>query len=373
MAVTFGWPPSRLPSVHSGFGWTKPLLRIPDTPSAHHFPVTTIESPATQAPTPRNIPVVRRVSDRVFRGILIAGGLAAFIILSGIFGYLAKSATPVLKAFGFEFFTGSVWYSGDGLLASEGSVDPAQFGLLPMLWGSLLIAFVAVAIALPLAVGVALAVTYMIPKKLALPLTIFIDLVAAIPSIVFGLWGFYVLMPHGALWAQWLNTNLSWVPFFQVEFPAFEQSPFMAGLVLAIMITPIIAAVAREIFAAVPRDLITGAQALGASRWTLIRDVVLPFGRGGIIGGAMLGLGRALGETIAVFFVLQLFTEGTNWFHILESSGGSVASLIVSRFGEAQPLELSALFGAGLALFLITLLANAGATAIVAASTRKRK
>lgn len=334
--------------------------------------MSTLEAARTEAPNPREIPVVRRVSDRVFRGILVAGGLAAFIVLSGIFGYLAKSAAPVLKAFGASFFTGSIWYAGDGLLASEGSVDPAQFGLLPMLWGSLLIAIVAVGIALPLAVGVALAVTYLIPKKLAMPLTIFIDLVAAIPSIVFGLWGFYVLMPHGALWAQWLNTNLGWVPFFQVEFPAFEQSPFMAGMVLAIMITPIIAAVSREVFAQVPRDLITGAQALGASRWTLVRDVVLPFGRSGIIGGAMLGLGRALGETIAVFFVLQLFTEGVNWFHILESSGGSVASLIVSRFGEAQPLELSALFGAGLALFLITLLANAAASAIVSAATRKR-
>ena len=138
------------------------------------------------------------------------------------------------------------------------------------------------------------------------------------------------------------------------------------------MITPIIAAVSREIFSQVPRDLITGAEALGASRWTLIRNVILPFGKGGIVGGAMLGLGRALGETIAVFFVLQIFTDGVNWYRILESSGGSVASLIVSRFGEAQPLELSALFGAGLALFFITLLANAGATAIVTATTRKR-
>jgi phosphate transport system permease protein len=180
-------------------------------------------------------------------------------------------------------------------------------------------------------------------------------------------------MQHGALWAKWLNTNLGFIPFFQVEFEGFEQSPFMAGLVLAIMITPIIAAVSREIFASVPPELITGAQALGASRWTMIRNVVLPFSKSGITGGAMLGLGRALGETIAVFFVLQLFFDEVNWIRILESTGGSVASLIVSRFGEAQPLEISALFGAGLALFLITLVTNAVATAIVSSTNRAKK
>ncbi|MEY4323420.1 MAG: phosphate transport system permease protein [Actinomycetota bacterium] len=324
-------------------------------------------------PAPREIPVVRQSSDKVFRGILILGGLVAFVVLAGIFGYLAASAAPVLKEFGLQFFTGSSWYAGDGLLVSEGSIDPPTFGLLPMLWGSVLIAIVAVGISLPMAVGVALAITYLLPKKLSMLMTILVDLVAAIPSIVFGLWGFFVLMPHGSLWAAWLHEKLGFLPFFNVEFEAFDQSPLMAGIVLAIMITPIIAAVSREIFAQVPPELISGAEALGASRWTLIRNVVLPFGKGGIVGGAMLGLGRALGETIAVFFVLQLFTDGVNWYRILESSGGSIASLIVSRFGEALPLELSALFGAGLALFMITLFANAAATAIVNGTVRKRK
>jgi phosphate transport system permease protein len=322
---------------------------------------------------PRTIYVIRQNSDKVFRGILIAGGLAAFVLLSGIFGYLASSAAPVLRAFGLSFFTGSSWYAGDGLLVSEGSIDPPTFGLAPMLWGSLLIAIIAVVIAIPMAIGIALAATYFFPKKLAFAFTVFVDLVAAIPSIVFGLWGFFVLMQHGALWAKWLNKHLGFIPFFKVEFEGFEQSPFMAGLVLAIMITPIIAAVSREIFASVPQELISGAQALGASRWTMIRNVVLPFGKSGITGGAMLGLGRALGETIAVFFVLQLFFDEINWGRILESTGGSVASLIVSRFGEAQPLEISALFGAGLALFLITLVANAVATAIVASTGRTKK
>jgi phosphate transport system permease protein len=322
--------------------------------------------------SPREIPQVRQASDKVFRGILVAGGLIAFVVLSGIFGYLATSAAPVLKEFGLNFFTGSSWYAGDGLLVSEGSIDPPTFGLLPMLWGSLLIAIIAVSLSVPMAVGVALAIQYLLPKRISLFMTILVDLVAAIPSIVFGLWGFFVLMPHGSKWAEWLYQHLGFLPFFHVEFEAFDQSPFMAGIVLAIMITPIIAAVTREIFSQVPPELISGAEALGASRWTLIRNVILPFGKGGIVGGAMLGLGRALGETIAVFFVLQLFTDEVNWVRILESSGGSIASLIVSRFGEALPLELSALFGAGLALFVITLIANATATAIVNGSVKRK-
>lgn len=315
---------------------------------------------------------MRRRSDKVFRGILVAGGCFAFIVLSGIFGYLATTSAPVLKEFGLDFLFKSEWYVGDGLLPSQGSIDLPRFGIFSMLWGSLLIALIALSIAVPLAVTVALAITYLIPRRLVFVTTVFVDLIAAIPSVVFGLWGAYVLSQHAQLWAAWLNTNLGWVPFFQVDFPYFGQSPFIAGLVLAVMITPIIAAVAREIFASVPKDLINGAQALGASRWTIIRDIVLPFGRSGIVGGALLGLGRALGETVAVFFVLQIFVDKVNWFHLLESQGGSIASLIISRFGEASPLEVQALFGAGLALFLITLLANAAAAALVNATGKRR-
>ena len=329
---------------------------------------STLES----TPTPQIIQIKRTRGDRIFRGILIFGGLVAFLVLAGIFGYLAKSSAPVLQAFGYHFFTDSTWYSGDGLLPSEGSVDPPTFGLLPMLWGSVLIAIISVGLALPLGVGIALSIVYLLPKRTVFGFTLFVDLVAAIPSIVFGLWGFFVLMPHGTLWAKWLNQNFPQVPFFKVEFLAFEQSPFMAGIVLAIMITPIVAVVSRQIFSLVPPELINGAQALGGSRWTIIRNVVLPFSKSGIIGGAMLGLGRALGETIAVFFVLQLYFDGVNWYRILESSGGSVASLIISKFGEATNIEISALFAAGLALFVVTLLANAGAVALVNSSKGKK-
>jgi phosphate transport system permease protein len=323
-------------------------------------------------PKPMVIKILRNKGDRVFRGVLIFGGLVSFLVLAGIFGYLAKSAAPTLQAFGSHFFTDSSWYVGDGLLPSEGSIDAPTFGILPMLWGSVLISIISVGIALPLGVGIALSIVYLLPKRTTFGFTVFIDLIAAIPSIVFGLWGFFVLVPHGILWAGWLNEKLAFIPIFNVQFPAFEQSPFMAGLVLGIMITPIVAVVSRQMFALVPPDLINAAQALGGSRWTVIRDVVLPFSRGGIIGGAMLGLGRALGETVAVFFVLQLFYDEVNWYRILESSGGSIASLIIAKFGEASPLEISALFAAALALFVVTLLANAASSVLVNSNKGKK-
>ncbi|MEN9922817.1 MAG: phosphate transport system permease protein [Actinomycetota bacterium] len=322
---------------------------------------------------PREIVVTRRFSDKAFRSILILGGLFAFIALSGIFGYLFITSLPVLQYAGISFFTDSFWFMGDNLLPNQGSIDSPQLGIFAMLWGSILISSLALLIAVPISVGLALAITHFFPKFLSRSLTFVVDLVAAVPSIIFGLWGAYTLAPHAQLWAKWLNTNLSETfPIFAVDFQYFGQSPFMAGIVLAIMIIPIITSVAREIYGSVPRDLITGAQALGASRWTMIKNVVIPFGASGVVGGAMLGLGRALGETVAVFFVLNLVTGDVNWFNILESEGGSVASFIISRFGEASPLEVQALFGAGLALFVLTLVTNALATLIVNKARRRR-
>lgn len=332
--------------------------------------ITTQEPKVTE---PREIVVARRFSDKVFRSILILGGLFAFIALSGIFGYLFITSLPVLQYAGISFFTDSFWYMGDNLLPSQGSIDPPQLGIFAMLWGSILISSLALLIAVPISMGLALAITHFLPKFLSRSLTFVVDLVAAVPSIIFGLWGAYTLAPHAQLWAKWLNTNLGeTLPIFAVDFEYFGQSPFMAGIVLAIMIIPIITSVAREIYGSVPRDLITGAQALGASRWTMIKNVVIPFGASGVVGGAMLGLGRALGETVAVFFVLNLVTGDVNWFNILESEGGSVASFIISRFGEASPLEVQALFGAGLALFVLTLVTNALATLIVNKARRRR-
>ena len=170
-------------------------------------------------------------------------------------------------------------------------------------------------------------------------------------------------MPHAVGWSRTINAWFGWIPLFKVPLPIFERSPFIAGLLLAMMILPIITSVAREVYSQAPRDQIDAAYGLGASKWGAIRTVVLPFGRSGLVGGTMLGLGRALGETIAVYLVLNLVFKVN--FHILASVGGNVASLIASRFGEAGPYELKALMAAGLVLFMLTLVVNLIATSIV--------
>jgi phosphate transport system permease protein len=315
----------------------------------------------------------RRLSDRVFRAILVFGGTTAFFVLLAIFLYLVQRSFPVLREFGFGFVTNSVWYSGDGFSASSGSPDPANFGLFPMAYGTILVALVAMALAVPVSVLLAIGIAFYLPSAISRIFTFIVDLAASIPSVLFGLWGLFVLVPHARYWAELLNRYLDWIPIFNVGFPSFDQSPFVAGIVLALMITPIITSISREVFSQTPPDLIQGAYALGATRASMIRNIVMPFGRGGVVGGAMLGLGRAMGETVAVFFVLQLFYDQINWSRILESQGGSVASLIVARYGEATEFELAALFGAGLVLFVLTLVANFLATAIVDRSTSKNK
>jgi phosphate transport system permease protein len=330
-------------------------------------------SAVLEVPKQIEISTKRRLSDRIFRGVLIFGGLSSFFVLLAIFLYLVQRSLPVLKEFKLGFFTNSIWYSGDGNSASSGSLDPANFGLLPMLYGSLLVAVIAMCIAVPISVALALGINFYLPKRLASSFTFIVDLAASVPSVVFGIWGLFVLVPHARYWAALLNRYLDWIPLFNVSFPSFDQSPFVAGLVLALMITPIVTSISREIFSQTPLDLIQAAYALGATRAAMIRSVVLPFGKGGIVGGAMLGLGRALGETVAVFFVLQLMYDKINFFRVLESEGGSIASLIVARYGEATEFELAGLFGAGLALFLLTLAANFFASFIINRSSRGKK
>ena len=190
-----------------------------------------------------------------------------------------------------------------------------------------------------------------------------IDMMAAFPSILFGIWGFLVLMPSVEYWAKLLHKYLGFVPVFNMQVPVFTRSPFVAGVVLSIMIIPIITSVSREIFSQAPLDRIQAAYALGATRWAMIKAVVIPHGRSGVIGGAMLGLGRAMGETVAVFTVLNIVFK-INW-EILLGAGGNVASLIILKFGDASPYEIKALMAAGLVLFGLTLIVNALANLIV--------
>ena len=222
---------------------------------------------------------------------------------------------------------------------------------------------VALIVGVPLSILAALFLTFYAPERIKKFLVAIVDLMAAFPSILYGLWGYFVLMPMAIYWAKLLNRYLGWIPVFKVQEAFFERSPFIAGLVLAIMIVPIVTSVSREIFGQTPLDRVQAAYALGATRWSMIRAVVLPFGASGVVGGAMLGLGRALGETVAVYSVLNIVFKPN--FQILYGFGGNIASMIVQKWGEASLTESKALLAAGFTLFVLTLLVNLAANAVV--------
>lgn len=312
----------------------------------------------TTVPEPRTLEVTRGATDRVFRGVVAAGALFSLVVLALIAGFLIFRGFEIFRDFGLGFLTSSKWDAG-----SEADGIAPSFGVAAMLVGSLVTAVIALVVAVPFAIGVALFLEYYAPRVLRRLLTSLLDLVAAIPSVVYGIWGYFVLMPEVVGWAKALNKYLDWIPLFRVPAPIFENSPFVAGILLSLMILPITTSVAREVYGQAPRDLIDAAYGLGSTKWGAMRTVVLPFGRSGLVGGAMLGLGRAIGETVAVFLVLNLVFKVN--LQILASAGGNVASLIATRFGEAGPYELKALMAAGLVLFLVTLMVNAAATVIV--------
>jgi phosphate transport system permease protein len=317
-------------------------------------------SATTLAPSPREISTEPRLSDKVFRGIVTAGGLSSLVILGLIALFLAYRGYEVLRQEGIGFITKAEWAITTD---DAGNVLESHFGLSAMLVGTILCSFVAVVIALPVSVFSALFLNFYAPEWMKRILVTIIDMMAAFPSILFGIWGFLVLMPSVEYWGKLINKYLGWIPFFEVKPYFFTRSPFIAGVVLAIMIIPIITSISREIFAQAPLDRIQAAFALGATRWAMIKAVVIPHGRSGVIGGAMLGLGRAMGETVAVYTVLNIVFQ-INW-HVLLGAGGNVASLIILKFGEASPYEIKALMAAGLVLFLLTLIVNALANLIV--------
>lgn len=311
-------------------------------------------------PAPREISTEPRRSDKVFRGVVTSGGLSSLVILGLIALFLAYRGYEVLRQEGIGFITEPEW---SVTLDESANVVESQFGLSAMLVGTILCSLVAVIIAVPISVFSALYLNFYAPSWLKKVLVTIIDMMAAFPSILFGIWGFLVLMPSVEYWGKLINKYLGWIPAFQVEPYFFTRSPFVAGVVLAIMIIPIITSISREIFAQAPLDRIQAAFALGATRWAMIKAVVIPHGRSGVVGGAMLGLGRAMGETVAVYTVLNIVFQ-INWY-VLLGAGGNVASLIILKFGEAGPYEIKALMAAGLVLFLLTLMVNAIANLIV--------
>ncbi|MBC7464320.1 MAG: phosphate ABC transporter permease subunit PstC [Actinobacteria bacterium] len=319
-------------------------------------------------PAKRELTTVPRFSDRVFRGIVTGGGFSSLLILGLIFAFLAYQGFSVLRSQGIHFITGSAWEvvtdDSGNIIASD-----TKFGLAAMLIGTMLCAIIAVVIAVPISVLTSLYLTFYAPPFIKKIMIAVIDLMAAFPSILFGLWGFFILMPSVEYWAKLLHKYFGFIPFFKMEVPIYTRSPFVAGVVLAVMIIPIITSVSREIFSQTPLDRIQAAYALGATRWSMVKAVALPYARSGVVGGAMLGLGRAMGETVAVYTVLNVVYQ-VNW-HVLLGAGGNVASMILLKFGEAGPQEIKALMAAGLVLFLLTLLVNSLANLIVKSSGGK--
>ena len=310
-------------------------------------------STTTLIPSPRDITTEPRLSDKVFRGVVSAGGFSSLAILGLIAIFLAYRGFEVLKEEGLGFITNAEWTITQD---ESANVVESHFGLSAMLVGTILCALVAVIIAVPISVFSALYLNFYAPNWLKKILVAVIDMMAAFPSILFGIWGFLVLMPSVEYWGKLINKYLGWIPLFEVKPYFLSRSPFVAGVVLAIMIIPIITSIAREIFAQAPLDRIQAAFALGATRWAMIKAVVIPHGRSGVVGGAMLGLGRAMGETVAVYTVLNIVFQ-INW-HVLLGAGGNVASLIILKFGEANLYEIKGLMAAGLILFLLTLAVN---------------
>jgi phosphate transport system permease protein len=288
------------------------------------------------------------------------------VLMALVGGFLAFRGSQALHKAGWSFFTTAAWQP-----------DAGHFGIPGILLGTVLIGVVAIAFAIPLAVGTALYISEYAPAWLRRWLISLVDLMAAVPSVVYGLWGFFFLQEHVLGLSRWLSTYGAWFPPFRVPgidprdpllaLTFYKSSTFIVGMVVALMVTPIACSVMRESFARAPVGEREGALALGSTRWGMIRAVVLPYGRGGIIGGIMLGLGRALGETIAVFMVLSVVPDGVQPY-LLKSSGVSVSSLIALHYGDASAFATSALMAAGLALFGMTLIVNFIASAIIVRS-----
>jgi phosphate transport system permease protein len=294
-------------------------------------------------------------AGKVFAGLSTGAGAFILITLAAVALFLLVRAWPALTAEP-EVLSTISWIPEDGsLLRYVG----------PLIFGTLLAAVLALVLAVPVAIGIALFISHYAPRRLAAGLGYVVDLLAAIPSVIYGLWGGLWLAPRLLPLWQWLADNLGWIPFFAGPAATPPRVMMTVGVVLAVMILPIITAVSREVFLQTPRLHEEAALALGATRWEMIRMAVLPFGRSGVISASMLGLGRALGETMAVFMILS---PGFTYSLSLLQAGQhqTIAANIANQFQEANPLGVSALIATGLALFVITLAVNMTARWVVA-------
>jgi len=330
--------------------------------------MTLTSTPAPPGTAPGGPPVtaprrrgrVRRVTDRgasrVFRWTATGAGAVILLLLAAVAVFLVVQALPAMTTRSDELVERVAFLRGSSSLLDHVG---------PLVFGTVLAAVLALALAVPVAVGVALFISHYAPRRLAAGLGYVVDLLAAVPSVVYGLWGAIVLAPAvQPVWA-WLNAQLSWVPLFGGTVSPTGRVIATVGVVLAVMVLPIITAVSREVFLATPRLHEEAALALGATRWEMVRVTVLPFGRSGVVSAAMLGLGRALGETMAVLMILS---QGFDYSLLLLAAGQqqTIAANIAAQFPEASDLGMSVLIATGLALFVITLVVNMAARAVVA-------
>lgn len=300
-----------------------------------------------------------RPGDRIFRGLSEGSGILIIALIAAIGFFLVWRAVPALARNEVNFFTyGGNWVTTD--------TSKMQFGILDLLQVTVFVSLFALVLAMPVALGIAIFLTQYAPRRVSGPLGYMVDLLAAVPSIIYGVWGLYVLAPVIKPLAMWLNQNLGWFFLFATgnASVAGGGTIFTAGIVLAVMILPIITAVTREVFVQTPRGQIEAALALGATRWEVVRTTVLPFGLSGYISGAMLGLGRALGETIALLIILRGTQKAFGWS--LFDAGYTFASKIASAASEFNDqYKAGAYIAAGLVLFILTFVVNSLARAAV--------
>ncbi len=367
--------PRPVPHDESGpdlFTWSPPRVKASSNPVVWNHSVTLVDDPTRPGEPPADvaidIAVQRSAADRVYRGVSYAAGSTTLVIMALIGLFLVVRSVPAFRHMGWNFFTETRW-----LPTNVGG----RFGVAALLLGTGVIAVTALVFAVPLSIGCALFVTEYAPRRIRRALTSLIDLLAAVPSLIYGIWGASVLQGQVVHVSKFLADHLSWFPPFHVTsqnpnggttLTDFASSAFLASIVVALMILPICTAVMREVFSQAPPGEKEGALALGGTRWGVIRDVVLPFGRGGMIGGSMLGLGRALGETVAVALIIAPTDRVHDLLQILKTGGNSIAATIARSWSESQGVATSALMAAGLVLFAVTLVVNSLASSIVARS-----
>ena len=348
-------PAAQDPSVSPVVDHSPVTLHSPVPRVTRHAPAPSTDGQVDRAPRGVKLAKISKTGDRVFRALASTTGLVIVLIVLFVGIFLLALALPSLQANQDDFFTSRNWTVAGNEL---------RFGIFGLLWTTVLSSVLAMAIAVPIAVGVALCLTQYLHKRASGPVSFIVDLLAAVPSIIFGLWGLSVLGPFLAPAAQWLIDKIGCIPLFGKGVDP-KGSVFVASVVLAIMILPIVTAISRDVFAQTPRDQLEAALALGATRWEVIRTAVLPYGRSGVISASMLGLGRALGETIAVMIILTTPAAGSRFTPSIFAGGETFASKIANNAAEFDsPSKTGAYIAAGLVLFVVTFAVNAMARVI---------